>query len=80
MKRERRARGIQDHLSWTSFSDAWRQVEALKDLFAVAARRNESNPEEIGRLRKSLLKTSNSTFIELMKVLSTEDYCSAPDD
>jgi len=67
---------IQHHLWWATFADAWRRVAALRHLFEVGVRWKEANVEEIGSLRRSLLKASDNTFVDLIKVLTTEDYCS----
>ena len=67
---------IQHHLWWATFSEGWRRLETLRRLFQVGVRWNESSPDEIGGLRRSLLKTSDNTFVELIRVLATEDYCS----
>jgi hypothetical protein len=69
---------IQSHLFWLSWnSDGWRSVEILRHLFEAGSRWDENSKEEIGHVRRGLLKTSDRTFIELMKLLATADYCSS---
>jgi hypothetical protein len=67
---------VQHHLWWATFSDAWRRVEALRRTFAVGVRWERSTAEEIANLRRSLLKASDQVFVDLIKLLATEDYCS----
>lgn len=68
---------IQHHLWWASFSDGWRRAETLRHLFEVGVRWNEASHDEIGGLRRCLLKASDNTFVELIKVLAAEDHCSS---
>lgn len=68
---------IQHHLWWATWTDGWRWVDTLRRLFEVGVRWQQSGPQEIADLRRSLLKASDSTFVDLMKVLATEDYCSS---
>jgi hypothetical protein len=67
---------IQHHLWWATFTEGSRRVATLKRLFEVGVRWQHSTPEEIGAVRRSLLKTSNGTFVELVKLLAMDDYCS----
>jgi hypothetical protein len=68
---------IQHHLWWATFdTEGWRSVETLRRLFEVGVRWERSSAEEIGGLRRSLLKASDRTFVDLMKLLATEEYCS----
>lgn len=67
---------IQHHLWWATFSEGWRRLEAFRRLFEVGVRWNESTQDEIGELRRALLKASDNTFVELIKLLATADYCS----
>ena len=68
---------IQHHLWWVSFGEGWRRVDTLKRLFEVGVRWEHGTPEEISNLRRSLLKTSDQTFVDLMKLFATADYCSS---
>jgi hypothetical protein len=67
---------IQHHLWWATFSDACRRVETLRRIFAIGVRWECSTAEEIASLRRSLFKASDQVFVDLMKLLATEDYCS----
>lgn len=52
-----------------------RPVETLQALFEAGVRW-EASPKEIARARCDLLKTGDWTFIRLMRLLATDDYCS----
>lgn len=67
---------IQHHLWWATFSEGWHRRDTLNHLFELGVRWDESNPEEIGRFRRSLLKASDSTFVELVRMLALGDHCS----
>jgi hypothetical protein len=67
---------IEHHLWWATFGDPWRRLETLRHLFRIGARWEESGSEEIGRIRRSLLKASDNTFIEVIKTLAMENHCS----
>jgi hypothetical protein len=68
---------IRDHLWWATFDRGqWRSIEALRHLFHIGVRWTESSADEISGFRRSLLKASNTTFVDLMKLMATEDYCS----
>lgn len=70
---------IEHHLLWLSFDfgyRSWRSLYPLRHVFEVGARWESSTPDEIARLRRSVLKTSRDTFVDLMKLLTTRDYCS----
>lgn len=67
---------IQHHLWWATFSHGWHRRDTLKHLFGIGVRWEQSNSEEIGRFRRSLLKASDSTFVELLRLVATADYCS----
>jgi len=51
-------------------------VEALQALFEAGVRWEASPIEEIAGARRDLLKTDDWTFVRLMKLLATDDYCS----
>lgn len=68
---------IQHHLWWATFTEGWRWVEILRRIFEVGVRWQSSTPDEVGSLRRSLLKASDRTFVDLMKLLATADYCSS---
>jgi hypothetical protein len=68
---------IQHHLWWATFSEGWRWVETLRRIFEVGVRWQKSTPVEVGTFRRSLLKASDRTFVDLMKLLATADYCSS---
>lgn len=68
---------IQHHLWWATFTEGWRWVATLRRIFEVGVRWEQSTPEDIGNLRRSLLKASDHTFVDLMKLLATEEHCSS---
>jgi hypothetical protein len=51
-------------------------IRVLEQVFAAGGRWVESPPEEIASIRRSLLKASDYTFIDLMKLFAQNDYCS----
>jgi hypothetical protein len=51
-------------------------LETLQALFKAGVRWEASPIEEIVRTRRGLLKTDDRTFVRLMKLLATDDYCS----
>lgn len=60
--------------AWSFRQD--RAVESLQVLFKVGVRWEASSSEEIADVRRALLKTHDWTFLRLMKLLATDDYCS----
>jgi hypothetical protein len=67
---------IQHHVWWATFSESWQRLETLSRIFAIGVRWNSSTADETADLRRSLLKASDSVFIDLMKLFSVGDYCS----
>jgi ankyrin repeat protein len=68
---------IRHQVWWAGFSsEPWSRIEALRRLFEIGARWTQSSKDEIASVRWSLLKGSDSTFIDLMKLMATQDYCS----
>jgi hypothetical protein len=53
-----------------------RPVETLQALFEAGVRWEASPIKEIAGARRDLLKTDDWTFVRLMKLLATNDYCS----
>lgn len=53
-----------------------RPVEALRALFAAGVRWNTSPVQEIANARRDLLRCADYLFADLMKLLTTADYCS----
>jgi hypothetical protein len=51
-------------------------VQSCAQLGLPEVRWTQSSPDEIADFRRSLLKASKTTFVELMKLMATEDYCS----
>jgi hypothetical protein len=51
-------------------------LEPLQALFAAGVRWETSPIQEIAGARRDLLKTDDRTFLRLMKLLATDDYCS----
>ncbi len=66
------------HLWWATFLNRgyWTSSDGLQRLFELGVRWTQSSPDEIGNIRHSLLKTSDSVFVDRMKLLATADYCS----
>jgi hypothetical protein len=61
--------------AWRFFG--WeRPAEALRALFEAGVRWRASPPEELAKTRRDLLRTDNGTFLELLRLLTTDDYCS----
>lgn len=69
---------ILHHLWWATFIERgyWTATHALRRLFELGVRWTQSTPDEISNLRRSLLKASDSIFVELMKLLAGADFCS----
>ena len=69
---------ISYHLSWLSlrFEREWQALHTLQRLFEVGARWESGSVDEIAGIRRQLLKTSDDTFIDLMKMLAKDEYCS----
>ena len=64
-------------ISW-GFQDSWRAVNSLRRFFEVGARWEESSPDDLAYTRQTLLKLTDSTFVEVMQILSRDDYCCPP--
>ena len=60
--------------SWSSCQD--RPVETLQALFIAGVRWEGSPAREIVDTRRALLKAGDCTFVRLMRLLATDDYCS----
>lgn len=60
--------------AWSFRQD--RPVETLQALFEAGVRWEASAIQEIAGARRHLLKTDDWTFVRLMKLLATDDYCS----
>lgn len=73
---------IQRRLSWLGFdrfgwgSSEWRVVHVLECLFEVGARWEVGSKDLIAGVRRSLLKASDDTFVEVMKLLAKDEHCS----
>lgn len=68
---------IQHHLWWATLDRGqWRSTDTLRRLFEIGVRWTQSSPDEIANFRRSLLKASDSVFVDLLKLLATGDYCS----
>ena len=61
-------------ISW-AFQDSWRALDTLRSLFEVGARWDASSPDDIANARRYMLKMSDSTFVDVMRLLSRDDYC-----
>jgi hypothetical protein len=53
-----------------------RTTSTLQSLFEAGARWETSTTGEIGYIRRVLLKTSDWTFVDVMKLLAKDDHCS----
>jgi hypothetical protein len=51
-------------------------VEALRALFEAGVRWRTGSPEEIGQARRDILRTDDWTFLSVVKLLATDNYCS----
>jgi hypothetical protein len=58
-----------------SFSQ-WRSLETVRSLFQAGARWETSCPQEVADVRRALLKLSEDGFVDVMKLLTTDEYCS----
>ncbi len=56
-------------------TERWTSLHTLRHLFEVGGRWRDRSADTIATLRRLLLKTSDHTFVELMKLLSRDDYC-----
>ena len=68
---------ISRQLFWLQ-GDPWsrpRSVDVLQAIFDAGGRWTTSAPDEINHIRRSLLKTPHHTFVDVMKVLASHDYC-----
>jgi hypothetical protein len=73
---------IQRHLwgaTWDrgfwSESDTWRSRNTLQRLFQIGVRWEESTKDQIAMARRWLLGASRRDFVEVMKLLTTADFC-----
>ena len=53
-----------------------RSAEILRRLFEVGARWETGTPDEIADIRRALLRMPHDTFIDVMKLLAMDGYCS----
>ena len=68
---------IQHHLWWSTFDRwQWRATETLERLFQIGVRWTHSSADEIATLRRSLLKASDSVFVECMRLMAWGNRCS----
>lgn len=69
---------IDRHLLRISFrSGGWGSLWALESLFEFGARWESSSTEAIAGLRQRIIRLSDRTFIDLMKLLAKDDHCSS---
>jgi hypothetical protein len=54
-----------------------RSVDTIRPLFEAGARWETSEPDDIAAVRRSLLRMSDYNFVNAMKLLASNDYCSA---
>jgi hypothetical protein len=57
-------------------SSTRRPVDVLTHVFKVGGRWVDSSADEIAVIRRHLLKASDCTFVEIMKMLAHDDHCS----
>ncbi len=67
---------IEAHISWASFGFGERGSHTLGRLFELGARWEHSPKDAIRDIRRSLLKTSDYEFTNLVKLFATDEYCS----
>jgi hypothetical protein len=69
---------LQSHLRWLEIPPFGQpqSVDTLRSLFEVGIRWETSSEEQIAWVRRSLLKMSDSTFVDVMTILATGDHCS----
>ena len=68
---------MQHHLWWATFDRGqWRSIDTLRRLFEIGVRWTQSSADEIANFRRCLLKSSDSAFVDLMKLMAADDYCS----
>jgi ankyrin repeat protein len=53
-----------------------RGLDIIQSIFKSGVRWETDRPEQIANVRKALLKLSNSSFVDVMKLLARESYCS----
>jgi len=70
---------IQHQMWWATFdhNGHWRSIEVLRRLFEIGVRWTQSSADGLAGFRRSLLKTSDAVFVDLMKLLATADHCSS---
>lgn len=56
------------------WSSSWGSTRTLKALFEAGLRWRDSTKDELANIRRWLLKTSDQTLIETMKLLAKDDY------
>jgi hypothetical protein len=68
---------LQSHLRWLEIPPFGHQqsVDPLRCLFEVGTRWETTSPEQIARARRSLLSMSDSTFVDVMKILASANHC-----
>jgi hypothetical protein len=52
-------------------------IEVLEEIFKTGARWTESPTEEIAWIRRDLLRAKDHDFVEMAKLLTHDEYCSA---
>lgn len=68
---------IRHQVWWAAFNPGrWKSIDAVRWLFEIGVRWTHSSREEAATIRWCLLKTSDTMFVDLMKLLATDDYCS----
>ena len=56
----------------------WNQLEVPRSLFEAGARWEGATRDEIARFRREVLRLDDEEFVEVVRLLATDDYC-APD-
>jgi hypothetical protein len=67
---------LQRQLWWSPLNSHsyWRGLDIIQSIFKSGVRWETDRPEQIANVRKALLKLSNSSFVDVMKLLATESY------
>lgn len=64
------------HLDPRSPSSGHYPIDVLEEVFKTGARWTESPAEEITWIRRDLLKAKDHDFVEMVKLLTHDEYCS----
>ena len=69
---------IESQLSWMTFSMLdWGSTSAIRLLFEKGARWDSDTNEQIGVIRRHMLKMSDYRFVDVVRLFAEDDYCSS---